>query len=164
MTDIVQLVAGRLLMEGGGGDMLRDRAAQMYVDELHPFADPQHGLLLLQKKGERLDLQNIQFGVDLAGAVVLLPEKGGRDVAAAGQDQMRRLIRFLDVQRRKTGNLRHTDCVFIIVGIFGTSNNGDKGRGHKYSMQRRRYYTICVALCEVTVGLGVGRDFIGILL
>lgn len=104
VVDAVHLVALFPLVQGGGVDVLADRAAQMNVDELKPFADPEHGLFLRHKKGEGLKLQDIQLGVDAARAVILLSEKDRRDVAAAGQQQMRGAVRLLYVE---SGDIRN---------------------------------------------------------
>ena len=84
-----------------GRDILCNGAAQMDVDKLKPFTYAQYGLFLFHKKSGRLQLYDIQFRVYAAGAAVLLPEKSGRDIAAAGQDQMCCLRRFFRVGCRE---------------------------------------------------------------
>ncbi len=64
-------------------DVLFDRAAKMDVDNLKPLADSEHGLLLRYKFLKDPQLHNIKLGVDVAGAVIFLPEKGGCDISSA---------------------------------------------------------------------------------
>ena len=88
VIDIVLLILSCPVMGVGGVDVLCDRSAQMDIDQLQSFAYAQYGLFLCHKRGERLNLQDIQFRVDVMGTMVLLPEEGGRNVAAARQEQM----------------------------------------------------------------------------
>ena len=53
-------------VECGGGHMLCERAAEGYVDQLHPFADAQHRETFLTAEFQGVKLQNIQFGINVA--------------------------------------------------------------------------------------------------
>ncbi len=88
VIDIVCLVFAGPFMAVGGIDMLFDGSPKMYIDDLKALADAQHGLFLFYKEGERLELQDIQFRINLAGAMVCLAEECGGDITAAGKEQM----------------------------------------------------------------------------
>ena len=85
---MVLLIRAVPLVGSGSGDMLDDGAAEGDVDDLHPLTDAEDRPAAAHKGFQRLHLQNIQFCVYAAGAAVCLAEEGGRDVAAAGQQQM----------------------------------------------------------------------------
>ncbi len=59
----------------------------MYVDDLHSLADTEDGAAPFGEQVKSLKLEDIQLGIDLSRAVILLAEKGRRDVSAAGQQQ-----------------------------------------------------------------------------
>ena len=106
----------------------------MYIDDLKPFADTQHGLFLFDKKRKRLELQNIQFGVDLHGTVVRLTEKGWCDISAAGKKQMGRQRSFLWVQGDMVWNVKPPEGSFIVSGIFASAEYGHiRRRMHRVS-------------------------------
>ena len=66
-------------------DVLADSAAEEYIDDLHAFTDAKYRALPFDKQLQRLKLGDIQFYIYIAGAQILLSEKGGRDIAATGQ-------------------------------------------------------------------------------
>lgn len=99
VIDIVQLVPANPFMMVCGLDMLYDIAAEMHIDELKALADAQHGLFLRHEEGKSLKLQDIQLRIDFAGAVICLTEEGGRDIAAAGKEQMGGRSRLVRIQR-----------------------------------------------------------------
>lgn len=88
VIDIVQLIPADPFMMVGGLDVLYDITAEMHIDDLKALADSQHRLFLCYKEGEGLELQDIQLRIDSVGAVIRLAEKGGRDITAAGKDEV----------------------------------------------------------------------------
>lgn len=123
VKNIVKLVASDPSVGLGGIDMLRDVAAEVDVDELEPFADAEHGLFLRRETGKDLKLQDIQFCVDVAGAVVGLTEKGGRDVAAAGEQKVCGIVRLDGIHADKAGNAHPSYDIFIVSGVLGTTGD-----------------------------------------
>jgi len=85
----VVLVAVLIAVDGtgGGGQILDQSTSQPYIDDLHPLADPQNRHGSAYGKLQRLKLQDIQFRIYISGTAVLLSEKGGGNVPAAGQEQ-----------------------------------------------------------------------------
>ena len=79
------LVCSLIAVHAGGGQILNDAAAQSHIDDLHSFTDAENGNAVLDSVFQSLKLQDIQFGVDIAGAVIPLAEECGGDVAPAGK-------------------------------------------------------------------------------
>lgn len=123
VKDRMELIAANPFMRIGGIDMLRDVAAEMDVDELEPFADAEYGLFLRRETGEDVELQDIKFCVNVAGAVVGLTEKGGRDVAAAGEQKVCGIVRPGGLHADKAGNAHPSYDIFIISGVLGTTGD-----------------------------------------
>lgn len=123
VKNIVKLVAPDPSVGFSGVDMLRDVAAEMDVDELEPFADAEYGLFLRRETGEDVELQDIKFCVNVAGAVVGLTEKGGRDVAAAGEQKVCGIVRPGGLHADKAGNAHPSYDIFIISGVLGTTGD-----------------------------------------
>lgn len=123
VKNIVKLVAPDPSVGFGGVDMLRDVTAEMDVDELEPFADAENGLFLCRETGKDLKLQDIQFCVDVAGAVVGLTEKGRRDVAAAGEQKMCGVVRPSGIHADRAGNAHPFYDIFIVSGVLGTTGD-----------------------------------------
>ena len=65
VIDVVLLVPAGPFMKISGFDVLCDRSAQMYVDQLKPFTYAQYGLFLFHKKAECLQLYDVQFCIDV---------------------------------------------------------------------------------------------------
>lgn len=118
VKDRMELIAANPFMRIGGGDVLCDVAAEMNVDELKPFADAQHGLFLFDKTGEKLELQNVELGVHITGTLIRLSEKGGGDIAAAGEEQMGGMVCGFRKQEGVVGNAQFLQRFFIVLGIF----------------------------------------------
>lgn len=83
----VVLVAVFIFVKLRGGHILNYGSAQPHIDELHALADAQNRLPVSEAQLQRLELQNIQLGVNAAGAVIFFPEEGGGDIAAPGEQQ-----------------------------------------------------------------------------
>lgn len=127
VKDRVELVAANPFMGIGGVNVLCDIAAEMNIDELKPFADTEHGLFLFDEAGEELKLQKVQFSVHVSGTVVRLAEKGGRDIAAAGEEQMGGMVRGFRKQESMVGDTKPFQRFFIVLGRF-TAACDDHGR------------------------------------
>ncbi len=123
VKDIVELVAPDPFVVLGGVDMLSDVAAEMDVDELKPFADTEHGLFLCRKAGKYFKLQDVKFCVDMAGTVVGLAEKGGRNVVASREKQMCRCVCSPGIQAGKKGNIQLYQGVFVVFCAFRAACN-----------------------------------------
>lgn len=125
---IVKLIASDPFVDVGGGDVLCDAAAEMDVDKLQPFADTEHGLFLCHKTGEKLELKNVKFSVHVAGAVIRLTEKGGRNVSAAGEKQMGGLFRGLRTEGGTVGDTQPFQRFFVVFCIFTAACDNDRGK------------------------------------
>ena len=145
MIDAVHLIPADPFVPVCGVDVLRDVAAEVHIDDLKALADTEHGLFFRYKKREGLKLQNVQFGIDVEGAVVVLAEEGGRDVAAARQEQMGGSTGGFGIQSSVIGDAKSAQDVFVIFSIRGAAQNGDGGEsGHGGFLSRRAegYYII----------------------
>ena len=147
MINAVHLIPADPFVPVCGVDVLCDVAAEIHIDELKALADTEHGLFFRCKKGERLKLQNVQLCVDAEGAVIALTEEGGRDVAAARQEQMGSSLGCFGIQSGVIGDAQSTQDVFVIFGIRGAAQNGDSGEsGHGGFLSRRAegyYFILC---------------------
>lgn len=149
MIDAVHLIPADPFVPVCGVNVLRDVTAEIHIDDLEALADTEHGLFLRSKTGERLKLQNVQFGVDVAGAVIVLSEEGWRDIAAARQEKMSGGPGGLRVQSSAIGDAQPAQDIFVVFGIRGAAQNGDSGESRHggfllekeallYLMQRER--------------------------
>lgn len=125
---IVKLIASDPFVDIGGVDVLCDAAAEMDVDKLQPFADAEHGLFLCHKTREKLELENVKFGVHIAGTVIRLAEKGGRNVSAAGEKQMGGLFRGLRTEGGTMGDTQPFQRLFVVFSIFTAACDDDRGK------------------------------------
>lgn len=83
----VQLVAVFPCVSGRFFDVLGNRSSKIDVDDLHSFANSKNRFFRFVKDIQRLKLDDIQFDVDISGAVVFLPEKCRSDIPAAGKQE-----------------------------------------------------------------------------
>ncbi len=74
-------------MQTAAGHILQNGSAKRHVDQLHAFADAEDGLVLPDAELQRLKLENIQFCVNMIGAIIFFSEESGRDISAAGQKE-----------------------------------------------------------------------------
>lgn len=82
---IMKLVPVLILMNRSFFHMLNDGAAEKNINNLHTFADSKYRLMIAQSLFHGFKLDNVQFCVYIFRAVIFLPEKSGRNVAAAWQ-------------------------------------------------------------------------------
>ncbi len=131
-VDGMELIVTDPFVGIGGVDVLRDVAAEVDVNKLKALADAKHGLFLCHKTGEKLELQDVQFGVHIVGAVVCLAEKGGRNVAAAGEKQMGGLLCVFGGQQGAVGDAQTFQDFFIVLRIFTAAcDDHRRKRGHR---------------------------------
>ena len=123
VIDRMALVVTGPLVDGGCFQILMDVAAKVDIDQLDPFADTKDGAFALHKKVEDLKLEDIQLGVDGAGAVVVLAEKGGCDVAAARKDEVVGGGSFFLAESGEYPCTKRTEGPFIILGVPASSGN-----------------------------------------
>lgn len=123
VIDRMALVVTGPLVDGGCFQILMDVAAKVDIDQLDPFADTKDGAFALHKKVEDLKLEDIQLGVDGAGAVVVLTEKGGCDVAAARKDEVVGGGSFFLAESGEYPCTKRTEGPFIILGVPASSGN-----------------------------------------
>lgn len=143
---IVKLIAFDPFVDIGGVYVLCDVSAEMDVDKLQPFADAEHGLFLFHKTGEKLELQNVKFGVHVAGTVIRLTEKGGRNVSAAGEKQMGGLFRGLRTEGGTVGDTQPFQRFFVVFCIFTAAcddNRGKRRHGDSFLQLRKSYFILC---------------------
>ncbi len=125
VKDIMEPVAADPAVSLGGVDMLRDAAAEMNIDELESLADAEHRLFLCGKEGQCLQLQDIEGGVYVKGAMVCLAEKGGRDIAASGEEQVCRAVCRVGVCCREVRDIHTFQSDFIVSGILFVTKDGN---------------------------------------
>ena len=123
VIDRMALVVTGPPVDGGCFQILMDVAAKVDIDQLDPFADTKDGAFALHKKVEDLKLEDIQLGVDGAGAVVVLAEKGGCDVAAARKDEVVGGGSFFLAESGEYPCTKRTEGPFIILGVPASSGN-----------------------------------------
>lgn len=114
----VELIAADPFMGAGGVDVLCDVAAEMNIDELKPFADAEHGLFLFDKAGEKLELQDVELGIHISGTVIRLAEKGRRNIAAAGEEQMGGMVCRFRKQKGMIWDAQFFQHLLVVLGIF----------------------------------------------
>ena len=81
---MIEITAGTK-MQGGCGHILNNGAPEGDVDQLHAFADAKNRSAVSDAKFQRLELENVEFGVDVSGTSAALAEEPGCDIAASGQ-------------------------------------------------------------------------------
>lgn len=113
----MELVAAGPFVTLCSDNVLKQIAAEMYIDELESLTDAEHGLALFDKAGECFKLQDVQNGVYMEGAVVCLAEEGGGDIAASGKEQMRCAVGSLRVGCSEMGDVYSIQGGFIVSGI-----------------------------------------------
>lgn len=149
MVDIVKLVMPCPFVGVGGVDVLCDVTAEMDVDDLKPFADAEHGLFLCHKAGEKPKLQKVELCVHVSGTVIRLAEKGGRNVAAAGEEQMRGPICGFVLKGGAVGDTQPFQRFFVIFCIFTAAGDDDGGeRGHGGSFLQWESVILFYILCR----------------
>lgn len=108
------LIAAGVLMQRRRGKILHDCATEADINDLHAFTDPENGKPVTDAQLKRLQLQDVKLCVNGTGAVIAFPEKGGSNVASAGQNQRVAACDFSDVQgnyRLKTGSSYIPDVI-----------------------------------------------------
>ncbi len=123
VIDRMALVVTGPLVDGGCFQILMDVAAEVDVDQLDSLADAKNGTFALYEKVKDLKLEDIQLGVDGAGAVVMLAEKGGRDVAAARKDEVVGGGCFFLAESVEYPCTKGAESPFIILCVPASSGN-----------------------------------------
>lgn len=112
--DSMVLVAVSVFVQSRRREILYDCAAEADIDDLHTLADAENGKPAADTQLKRLQLQDVKLRVNGAGAVVAFSEKGGSNVASAGQDQCVTACDFPDIQcdyRLKTSSSYIADVI-----------------------------------------------------
>lgn len=125
VIDMVELIAAGPLVASCGDDVLKQIAAEMYIDELEAFADAEHGFFSRDEAGERFELQDVQNGIHMEGTVICLAEESGSDIAAAGKEQMRRAVGLIRVGCSEVGDVHSIQGGFIVSGIRLVTKDGN---------------------------------------
>ncbi len=86
-------------MPGGFRDMLQDVSPEKNIDNLHSLTDAQYGLFPFYKMLQGLQLYDIQFRIDIFGAMVFLAEKCRRNISAAGQQEAMEIGKATGIHR-----------------------------------------------------------------
>lgn len=137
VDDGVVQVTPRGAVAVGSVHVLDDGAAERDIDELHPLADAEDGDAGAQAQLQRLELQDIQLGVDVHGAAIAFPEKGGRDIAAARQQEPVAGNHLAGVQRRQGRVAVIAQEADVVIGRAGASEDSNTfERGHNVSLQK----------------------------
>ena len=124
-TGGMQFIAVIPCVAAGFFDMLDDSAAQADIDNLHSFTDAKHRTFPLEEKVQCLKLENIQFHINVFGTLVILPEKGWRDVAASRQQKPVKCSQAFGIQSGKKNSAHGTQGIFVVTGVFASSQDGD---------------------------------------
>ncbi len=103
---VVRLVAILILVAFILFHMLYDGSAEKYIYNLHPLTDAENRFFVAQGLFQGLELNNIQFGINVSGAIVFLPEKCRCDIPAAGQDKAVAGVDFAEGKRGLAGNAK----------------------------------------------------------
>ena len=117
---------------GAGAEILQDAAAQTHIDDLHSLADSQDWHSGADGQVEGLQLQDIQLSVDIAGAMVLLPEEGGGDIPSSRKQQGAAAADLFRLQGDKGCESKGTDIFDVIEGIGSSADNSNF---HRISFQ-----------------------------
>ena len=64
----VERVSGRRTVQQISRHILEDRSTESHIDDLHALTDADHGNPCSNSSVKSLELQNIQFGINRAGA------------------------------------------------------------------------------------------------
>lgn len=125
VIDMVELVVSGPLVALCGDDVLKQIAAEMYIDELESLTDAEHRFASFDEAGECFQLQDVQNGIHMERAVVCLAEEGGGDIAASGKEQMSRAVGGIGVGRSKVGDVHSIQGSFIVFGIRFVAKDGN---------------------------------------
>lgn len=85
--DGMGLVLAGPAVKGGGRQILDQAAAEIDIEDLHAAADAKDRFSGFEEGVKQGKLRFIQRAVDAGGALILLPEPGRVDIAAAGQQK-----------------------------------------------------------------------------
>ena len=88
------LIPANMLVHIGTWKVLNKGTPQSNVDYLHPFTDAQQRKLVAVAEIYRLNLKNIQFGINIIGTFVEFAEKSRSNIAAARQNHSITAIQF----------------------------------------------------------------------
>ena len=131
VVDRMLLIVPDPLMDRGCIKILMDIAAKVDVDQLDSFTDSENGPFSLDIEIQDLKLENIQFGINGTGAVVVLTKECRCDIATAGEDEVIRQGGFFFVEGGKDLCAQSAEGFFIILCIPASAGNDDIGlRGH----------------------------------
>lgn len=125
VINLVELVAAGPLVTLCGDDVLKQIAAEMYVDDLETLTDAENGFTFFDEAGERFQLQDVQNGIHMERAVICLAEERGGDIAASGKEQMSRAVGSLGVGRSEVGDVHSIQGSFIVLSIRLVSKDGN---------------------------------------
>lgn len=123
---IMELVPVLILVECGFFHVLDDGSAKKNIDNLHTLADTKYRLMIAQSLLHGFKLDDIQFCVYVSGAVIFLPEKSRRNVAAAGQEHAAAGVNPVWGKGGKTGNPQTGKGSLIIAGVLCASDDGNR--------------------------------------
>lgn len=123
----VTFVAGNLPVEAAKviPDVLLQRSAEPYVDELMAAADPQHRLSQREECAQKLQFRQIAFIVDFFRAFVGGSVEGRFDVAAAGEKKtviVQRKLRAVGHHGLSARGQNRADIVQTLSAVTGYEN------------------------------------------
>ncbi len=119
----MDLILAGVLMQGIGGEILDDAAAEIDIDNLHSFADAQNRPAGFYKGIQHRKLLSVQHRIDNTGAVVRFPEQDGIDVPAAWQKQGVKGIGLGYVGEGGAGGPQSCEGVMVIIRIAGKAGD-----------------------------------------
>lgn len=122
---IVKLVPVLILVERSLLHVLDDGAAEKNIDNLHALADTEYRLTAAQCLFHGFKLNDIQLCVYIFGAVIFLPEKSRRNVAAARQKHAAAGVNPVRRKCGNTGNSQTGKRSLIVSSVLRPPDDGD---------------------------------------
>lgn len=122
------LVVSDILVIPAGREILNDVSAEEYIDELHPFTDAKDRSFGLHKSVQKCELGIIQPGIDFPGAEVWLPEAGGMDIPASGEQKLIEDGQVAGAEVCAEGDRKGRQDIFIVFCIFRNTGNQNMQR------------------------------------
>ncbi len=119
----MDLILAGILVQGVGGEILDDAAAEKDIDNLHSLADTQNRAAGSYKGVQHGKLLSVQHRVDYTGAVIRLPEQDRINIPAAWKKQGVKGTGLGYVGKGGAGGPQLCEGVMVIVRIAGKAGD-----------------------------------------
>ena len=120
----MECITGRDTVQGISRHILQNSATEGNIDDLHALADPDDRDSGGNRYVESLELQDVQFGINIPGSVHFFPEKSRSDISAARQDQS---VAGNDLSGNQSSHDLRGKCTEkgFIISCFGLAPQND---------------------------------------